>query len=326
MPEENISSPQEVSQPEPAPMMKFSELEAMADQQADKGLEQVSDQQPPVEPVQVAEDPVQKALAESGFKSIEELVKSQKEGHATITKLSQERAALQRDMEALAQFPQLLAQQVQQRQGQPTQPVQPPQGQPDSLTVELFKDMAPFVDQLIEQRASQIASQVVDQKLTMRELGTRVNAKRAENPEEFDDLRPIMVGILKENPHYEAHPQGLDIIYDKAKQVRDSRIANITQKIFGADVPVDKIREAIRQVMNMETTTPAATVTESVNPNVYVPPATATTPPLVQKNTNYDTEIATRMKGKLSPQTVDEITDLWWTKVTAQSQENRPRR
>lgn len=332
MAEENISPPMEAQQHEEAPMMKFSELESMVEagkQAEDKGENlEAGQQQPPVDQGQASEDPVAKALAESGFKSVEELVKSQKEGHATITRLAQERKRLQEEMEAMAQFPQLLQQQM--RSQQPVQPTQP-QGQPDSLTAELFKDMAPFVDQLVAARAQEIASNIVDQKLTMRELGGKVNAKRAENPEEFDDLRPIMLHVLKENPHYEAHPDGLNMVYERAKQVRDSRIANMASKMFGTDLPLDKIREAIQTVMAQPPAQAQQPVAQQapVNPSAYVPPTSAGTPPMAQKTTNYDSEIASRMKGKLSPQTVDEITDLWWQKTLNGSQsqnDNRPRR
>lgn len=320
--EETNIPPMEAQQAEEPQMMKFSDLEAMTD----KGTNLEEGQMPPQEPPgQAPEDPVMKALAESGFKSIDELVKSQKEGHATITKLSQERAALQRDMDALAQFPQMLQAQMRtQPQPQPT----PPQGQPDSLTAELFKDMAPFMDQLIEQRASQIASHVVDQKLSMRELGSKVNAKRSENPEEFDELRPIMQNILRERPQYEAHPDGLNVVYDMAKQVRDSRMASLTSKLLGDDIPLDKFREAVKLVMSgqMGSTGPPQQTMQPVTPSSYVPPSNANTPPMNQKQTNYDSEIASRMKGKINSQTVDEVTDLWWQKVTSQSQDNRPRR
>ena len=329
MAEENVSPPMEAQQPEPQPMMKFSDLEAMTEQaQEDKGVNLEEGQN--VAPVegQAPEDPVQKVLAETGFKSIEELVKSQKEGHATITKLSQERAQWQRDMEALAQFPQMLATQMQKQP--PVQPTQP-QGQPDSLTAELFKDMAPFVDQLVEKRAMEIASNVVDQKLTMRELSGKVVAKRAENPEEFDDLRPIMQNILKERPQYEAHPDGLNVVYEMAKQVRDNRIASLTSKLLGEDIPLDKFREAIKLVMGGQQPQgqPPAQNTPPASPAAYVPPSNANTPPMTQKPTNYDSEIASRMKGKLTHDTVDKITDLWWNKVTSQAQSenmNRPRR
>jgi hypothetical protein len=323
MAEETNIPPMEAQQSEEPQMMKFSDLEAMTD----KGTQLEEGPSPPPEVQgQAPEDPVAKVLADSGFKSIDELVKSQKEGHATITKLSQERAALQRDMDALAQFPQMLQAQMRTYQT-PTQPA-PPQGQPDSLTAELFKDMAPFMDQLIEQRASQIASHVVDQKLSMRELGTKVNAKRSENPDEFDELRPIMQNILRERPQYEAHPDGLNVVYDMAKQVRDSRMANLTSKLLGDDIPLDKFREAVKLVMSgqMGPSVPPQQTMQPVNPSSYVPPSNANTPPLAQRQTNYDSEIASRMKGKINSQTVDEVTDLWWQKVTSQSQENRPRR
>jgi hypothetical protein len=334
MAEENTNPPVETqAQPAEQPMMKFSDLEALVDQnegqpQEDKGIENVGQEQPPVEQAgQVVEDPVAKLLSETGFKSVEELARSQKEGHATITKLSQERAALQRDMEALANFPQMLAQQVQNRPQSPVQ--QQPQGQPDSLTLELFKDMAPFMDQLIEQRLMEKAPLIVDQKLSMKELGSKVQAKRAENPEEFDDLRPIMQNILRERPQYEAHPDGLNVIYEMAKQARDNRIANITSKIFGEDIPLDKLREAMKMVMagqSVQQQQPQQQV-QPVAPSGYVPPSSANTPPMTQRPTNFDSEISSRMKGKLSPQTVDEITDLWWQKVmTGTPTENTNRR
>ena len=328
MPEENVSPPMEAQQSE-APMMKFSDLEAMTTQaQEDKGVNLEEGQPQPLEPQgQAPEDPVQKALADTGFKSIDELVKSQKEGHATITKLSQERAQWQRDMEALSHFPQMLANQVQQ---QPPAP-QVPQGQPDSLTAELFKDMAPFMEELVDKRLMERTPQVVNHRLLMDKLEAKVIAKRKDNPEEFDDLRPIMQNILKERPQYEAHPDGLNMVYDLAKQVRDNRIANLTQKLLGEDIPLDKFREAIRLVMGgqQQQAPPPVQNTGQANPAAYVPPSNANTPPMTQRPTNYDSEIASRMKGKINSQTVDEVTDLWWQKVTSQAQSdntNRPRR
>lgn len=320
------------------PMMTFTQLEESIDQakaQEDKGLEVLPGQEEPPaqQPEQVAEDPIAKALAESGFKSVEELVKSQKEGHATITKLSQERAALQRDMEAMAAFPQMLQKQMQQGRPQAQQP-QPPQGQPDSLTLELFKDMAPFVDQLVAARAQEIASKTVDQELTKRALERQVYAKREQNPEEFNDLHPIMMSVLRENPHYEALPNVVDVVYEKAKEARDRRIANMAAKLFGTS-DVDKVREAIKAVMagnqpmeQAQGQQPPAQQAP-VNPSAYVPPAGANTPPMTQKSVNFDSEIATRMKGKITPDLVDEIADLAWQKALSQppsQNDNRPRR
>jgi hypothetical protein len=68
---------------------------------------------------------------------------------------------------------------------------------------------------------------------------------------------------------------------------------------------------------------------QPASPSGYVPPSSANTPPMAQRQTNYDSEIASRMKGKINSQTVDEVTDLWWQKVTSQAQAeniNRPRR
>lgn len=327
MGEENLNAPQEGQVEQP--MMTFNQLETMvneakeAEPQQDKG-EEVSGQTPPDVQGQV-EDPINKVLADTGFKSVEELAKSQKEGHATITKLAQERAALQRDLEALAAFPNMIMKQMKGQPGQPEpQPVQP-QGQADSLTAELYKDMAPYIQQEIERRAAEIASNVVDQKISMRELGGRVNAKRSENPEEFDELRPIMVNLLQNNPHYEAHPKGLDIVYDMAKQVRDQRIAKITSKIFGEDVSVDKVREALKLVMGGQPAQPAM-AQPTAQPGAYVPPSSATTPPMTQRPKDYDQEIKSIMTtDRIARDTPDKVLDLWWQKVT-QSQSNNIRR
>lgn len=324
MDEANVNAPQEGQAEQP--MMTFNQLETMvneakeAEPQPDKG-EAVSGQQPPDGQGQ-AEDPVSKVLADTGFKSVEELAKSQKEGHATITKLAQERAALQRDMEALVAFPQMIMKQMQGQQTDPQHPVQP-QGQADSLTAELYKDMAPFIQQDIERRAAEIASNVVEQKITMRELGSRVNAKRSENPEEFDELRPIMVNLLQNNPHYEAHPKGLEIVYDMAKHVRDQRIAKITSKIFGEGVSVDKVREALQMVMGGQPPAPAAPNQQTaapINPGAYVPPTGATTPPMTQRPKDYDHEIKSLMTAdRIARDTPDKVLDLWWEKVNTQS-------
>jgi hypothetical protein len=95
---------------------------------------------------------------------------------------------------------------------------------------------------------------------------------------------------------------------------------------------LDKFREAVKLVMSGQmgnTVQPQPAQAQPVNPSSYVPPSNANTPPMAQRQTNYDTEIASRMKGKINPETVDEVTDLWWQKVTSQAQSdniNRPRR
>lgn len=338
------TNPPVEAQPEEQPMMKFAELEAMVEQQKaedqDKGLEvSTGQEEPQAQPGQVAEDPIAKALTESGFKSVEELVKSQKEGHATITKLSQERAALQRDMEAMAAFPKMLQNAAQQGRSQ-AQP-QPPQGQPDSLTLELFKDMAPFVDQLVAARAEEIAGTVVEKKL-FEKTQLQKEADLKKNDPEYDSVKPFMIHYLKNNPHIDVLPNAFEIAYPAAKKFREEYLRkqseNTTNMAFSnllPGVPVDKIKEAFKSFLIQQGVTGQPGESQAptqqapqVNPTSYVPPAGANTPPMTQKSINYDSEIATRMKGKITPDFVDEISDLSWAKaMQPQSQSvNRPRR
>jgi hypothetical protein len=114
--------------------------------------------------------------------------------------------------------------------------------------------------------------------------------------------------------------------------VRDNRIANITSKIFGEDIPLDKLREAMKMVMGgppvQQQPQPQQQV-QPASPSGYVPPSSANTPPMTAKPTNFDNEIATRMKGKITPDMVDEITDLVWNRTLSQAPTeniNRPRR
>ena len=322
------------------PMMTFTQLEESIDQakaQEDKGSESVGQEQPPEGQGQVVADPVAQALAESGFKSVEELVKSQKEGHATITKLSQERAALQRDMEAMAAFPQMLQKQVQ--QGRP-QVQQPPQGQPDSLTLELFKDMAPFVDQLVAARAEEIAGTVVEKKLHEKTQLQKEAQLRKDDPE-YDSVKPFMMEYLKRNPHIDIHPDAFDMAYPTAKKIREEYLrrqaANTSNmalsSLFGGTVPVEEIKTALEVVLRKsglgQPVPQAQQHTPQINPTSYVPPAGANTPPMTQKTVNFDSEIASRMKGKITSDLVDEITDLAWQKALSQptsQNDNRPRR
>lgn len=313
------------SQPQSEPQQPptFGDLEKMIDDakaaEVDKGQQLEGQTPPPGEPApQDKVDDLSRALEGTGFKSLDDLVKSQKEAHATVTRLSQEKSAILRDMAALHQFKDMvLAQQGQaQPQGQAVKP-----GEDPSIEDELLQAMAPKLQKIIDQRLSD--------GLTYVKMAERISAKRSQNPEEFDELRPIMEQIVQKNPQLEMMPNGLDVLYENAKKVRDQRVEKLSSMTFKRlmpDVPLDKIQEALKAIISGQLPQQSQTASEVVaaapNPQAgYVPPSSAGQPPFTQKPIDYDAEIKGIMNGpKVERDMVDRVTDNWWAKVNQQAQ------
>jgi hypothetical protein len=221
--------PPDSNEPANPGMPNFADLEALAESQnkalSSQGLEGQGEEtetpqpdgQPPEQDKDTSE-PIDSLVGELGFKSPEELKKSFKEQHATITRLSQERANMTKEMEAIRQ---MVMAQMQQRTPMP-------QGQGEELNAQLYKEIAPFVQQEV--------AQAVKYTSTL----NKVMAKRAENPEEFDDLHPYMVEIVKANPHLEMMPDGLSQAYERAKEFRNSYVRKNLASVLGVDV--DKLK------------------------------------------------------------------------------------
>jgi len=271
--------PPDTNEPANPGMLNFSDLEGLAQQaqatssdveegQGDVNQEQFSTEpQPPDVQDKVATD-IPNLVSELGFKSPEELKKSFKEQHATITRLSQERSNMSKEMEA---FKQLVMSQMAQ-----TQHSVMPQGQATDLNAELYKEIAPFVQQ-----------EVVNA-VKMTTATNKIMSKRSENPEEFDDLKPYMIQIIQQNPHLEMMPDGLDQAYDKAKAYRDSYVRTQFNRVLGVDI--DKLRAVLagqEQTQGQGGNLSAALATAATVPTST--PGSNT--PMSEKKIDYTSEI-----------------------------------
>jgi hypothetical protein len=305
----------------------FADLERMVEEgkaSSEQGAEtqpssdQTQPQQAQTPDGQAAGDPFSEALTKKGFKAPEDLLKSYEEAHATITKLSQERSKLAQDMEVLMQ--------IQNAYAQANQPgnVQTPDGQ-GGFDEELYKEIAPKVRQDVAREVEQR----VEAKLHEIVLKSKVEQKMKENPEEFNDLNPIMLNLLKQYPQVGALPNGFEMVYEKAKEVRKQNVNRMVKGIFGDNIDLDKMRAFFAsQGQNQGQTQPTETQTQTTNQDLarsaYLPAGSASSAnaQVNQKPEDYQAQI----KGYLDPNRKmqrddpDKVLDLWWKNVNAQSQ------
>jgi hypothetical protein len=237
MPEENLS-PQEDQTPEQQPMATFADLEKIAEESRkagegqdegsieDKGSQDNEGAQVP--PQGADKDEFSAKLEKHGFKSTEDLLKSYENAHAKITQLSQSSAETKRQLDALGyQYNQIL--QVMEQASK--------QGQVPPANQELFAEVAPLVEQMVNQKIGQVQA-AIDFKANK----DAALSKRSKNPEEFDELLPIMTEVIRRNPHLNSADQ-LDTVYETAKQVRTQQIGKLLSTAFGPNVDMDKVRK-----------------------------------------------------------------------------------
>ena len=296
----------------------FADLEKMVEdgKAAEQGAnsQPVSDQaQPPQSPEgQAPADPFSEALSKKGFKAPEDLLKSYEEAHATITKLSQERSRLAQDMEVLMQIQNAYAQ----SNPQATQQTTDGQGGFDE---ELYKEIAPKVRQDVAREVDQR----VEAKLHEIVLKSKVEQKMKENPEEFNDLNPIMLNLLKQYPQVGALPNGFEMVYEKAKEVRQNNVNRMVKGIFGKDIDMDKMRAffASQQGQAQPTEPQTQTTNQDLARAAYLPAGSTIHATQNDKPIDYDSQIKGLMQnGKVTREMPDKVLDLWWQKVNAQSQ------
>lgn len=226
--------PPDTNEPANPGMPSFADVEAMAERdqalssqvvegQGEETSNTIPVNEPPAQQDKEATD-IQALVTELGFKSAEDLRKSYKEQHATITKLSQERSNMAREMEAIRQM-------AMSRMQTPQPAFQQPQGQGEAINAQLYKEIAPFVQQEV--------ANAVKYNTTV----SQVMAKRNANPEEFDELRPYMVQIVQANPHLEMMPDGIEQVYSKAKEYRDTYVRKNLSSVLGIDI--DQLRSLL---------------------------------------------------------------------------------
>ena len=232
MPEEN-EIPQEGQEQK---MPTFSDLERIAAESLEAGekaqvpVEDKDEEQKGLEgqaPAVPDKSDFQGKMQKHGFKSEEDLLKSFEEAHAKITRLSQSEAETRRQLDGLAfQY------------NQAVNALQTKQGQGEVQGNEaLFQEVAPLVERMVNQKIQGIAANI-----EFKENLKMVNAKKSQNPEEFNELVPIMAEIIKRNPHLD-RPDQLDTIYEQAREVRNTQASKLLSLALGSDVDMDKVRE-----------------------------------------------------------------------------------
>jgi len=299
-----VAEAQAEAQADPNRMMTFTDLEnqVKADEQA---LAAGQGQQPTLTDQQAAPsedkpvDSFTEALQKKGFKTPEDLLKSFEEAHATVTRLSQDKAKLAQDMDVLMQ---MQNQFVQSQQSQPQA-----NGQGD-FNDELYKEIAPKVQAEARAQAQAI--------LHEERMKLKVQDKIRENPEEFQELNPIMLKLLEQYPQVGALPNGFEMVYEKAKEVRGQRVGRLLKSVFGGDVDMDKMREFFKSGGANATQPPAAEagLNQDVAKAAYLPGTTSTSQSS-QKPIDYQTQMQNLMQsGPTDKKFVDTVTDLWWSK------------
>ena len=144
-----------------------------------------------------------KLLELTGFKSLDEVAKSLKEGQAKITKLSQEKSQLESAVQA-----------------QYNQPAPQPQGQAGDF----FDDP--------EASTERVAKNIVQREMRNFQAQQAVARVRGENPEKFEQLRPIMQNIYARKPHLNTLGEsGIRQAMEEAEQERISYIRSLSDEI-----------------------------------------------------------------------------------------------
>lgn len=144
-----------------------------------------------------------KFLEMTGFKSYDEAAKSLKEGHSKITKLAQEKAQLEQAVRA-----------------QYTQPAPQQQGQAGDF----FDDPEGNVKHIVRNTVNDVMRNFQAQQA--------IERVRAENPEKFEQLRPLAQQVFAEKPHLnQLGEAGLRQAMEEAEQRRVSYIRSLSDEI-----------------------------------------------------------------------------------------------
>ena len=170
-------------------------------------------------------------LETTGFKSFDEAAKSLKEGHATITKLSQEKSQLEGALQSNYQ-----------QQQQP-----PAQGQGGDF----YDDPVATVSRIVDQRvAGQM--QVIQTQQTIERV-------RAENPGKFDALKALTQQVFARKPHLNNLGEvGLRQAMEEAAQDKRAYLEGLVDEIDAlkqqkqgqGGVSKDEVRKEVINDMN----------------------------------------------------------------------------
>jgi len=143
-------------------------------------------------------------LETTGFKSFDEAAKSLKEGHATITKLSQEKSQLEGALQANYQ-----------QQQQP-----PVVGQGGDF----YEDPVANVERIVDRRLTGQMQTIQAQQA--------IERVRNENPDKFDALKPITQQVFAEKPHLNNMGEaGLRQAVEEAETRRKTYLEGLSDEI-----------------------------------------------------------------------------------------------
>jgi hypothetical protein len=192
-------------------------------------------------------------------------------------------------------------------QSQGTQPQANGQG---DFNEELYKEIAPKV-----QAEARMQAQAILQEERMR---SKVTEMVRANPEEFQELNPIMLKLLEQYPQVGALPNGPEMLYEKAKEIRTQRVGRLLKSVFGPEVDMDKMREFFKSGGGQATQPPVqqeSAVNQDVARAAYMPGSSTSTSQHSQKPVDYDTQMRNLLQtGPQDRSFVDQVTDAWWNK------------
>jgi len=283
MPEENLA-PQEDQLPDSPPMPNFADLEKIAEEslksgegQEDAPIEdkgETGTEGAPAPPQSADKEEFGAKLEKHGFKSPEDLLTSYEQAHAKITKLSQSSAETKRQLDSLGyQYKQILV--AMEQAGK--------QGQVPQANQELFAEVAPLVEQMVNQKIGQVQA-AIDFKANK----DAALSKRAKSPEEFDELLPTMTEVIRQNPHLNS-VEHLDTVYETAKEMRSQQIGKLLSTAFGPNVDMDKVKKFFSKDQALET--PPATANQDSLRAAHLPPSQGGSGKPIEGKNDYSSEI-----------------------------------
>jgi hypothetical protein len=169
---------------------------------------------------QTSQKALEAAAAELGFKSVDEWVKSTKESHATITRLSQRQAELIREKEE-AEAAAVAASRMGQNAGSGGMMT----NYGDAQELDAGAIQAMVKQEIWAQRTNDLVGQ--------------------EPPEKQARLRQLMVEEVAASPHLQFTADPIKGYYERAKVKMDQEGNALVQQMFGPDVTVEMIRERV---------------------------------------------------------------------------------
>ena len=231
---------------------------------------------------QQAQETAEEFLARTGFKTLADVEKSQKEAQRKITEQAQK----------LKQFESALQGTYTQSQQQYTPPATTGQG------ADFFDDPEGNVMRLAEQ----IADRKVNGKIQELEAKQTIGRVRSENPARFDALRSIVSQIYVEKPYLNTMGEdGLRQAMEEAGQRRQEYLADLKAEMFPDQTgtnPTDVRQQARNEVL----------AEQERNRQATIPPGGASRP--------ISDDVKKQISDRVSKGDIDGLLDLKFSKIT----------